>query len=65
MDSYYEEWWTTCRRNRLSLPEFRGGFQPSATSTGGGNGDDVIDRIRKHIMEGIIKEGLLEEELVS
>ena len=31
----------------------------------GANGDDVIDRIINHIMEGIIKEGLLEEELVS
>jgi len=31
----------------------------------GDNGDDVIDRIIDHIMEGIIEEGLLEEELVS
>jgi len=31
----------------------------------GDNGDDVIDRIINHIMEGIIEEGLLEEELVS
>ena len=31
----------------------------------GSNGDDVIDRIINHIMEGIIKDGLLEEELVS
>ena len=31
----------------------------------GANGDDVIDRIINHIMQGIIKEGLLEEELVS
>jgi hypothetical protein len=26
---------------------------------------DIIDRIIDHIMEGIIKDGLLEEELVS
>ena len=31
----------------------------------GANGDDIIDRIISHIMEGIIKEGLLEEELVD
>ena len=31
----------------------------------GANGDDVLDRIINHIMEGSIKEGLLEEELVS
>lgn len=31
----------------------------------GKNGDDIIDRIIDHIMEGIIKDGLLEEELVD
>jgi len=31
----------------------------------GDNGDDVIDRVINHIMEGIIEEGLLEEELVD
>ena len=31
----------------------------------GENGDEVIDRIIDHIMEGIIKDGLLEKELVS
>ena len=31
----------------------------------GDNGDDVIDRIIDHIIEGIMEDGLLEEELVD
>ena len=69
MDSYYEEMVDYLRDHVPSdlYREFRGWLPTISYGdiSWGGNGDDVIDRIINHIMEGIIKEGLLEEELVN
>ena len=69
MDPYYEDMVEYLRDHVPSdlYREFRGWLPTISYGdiSWGGNGDDVIDRIINHIMEGIIKEGLLEEELVS
>jgi Golgi nucleoside diphosphatase len=67
MDSYYEELvdylrYEIPRDLHKELQEFL------LDAQGYGNWSeqaDIIDRIIDHIMEGIIKDGLLEEELVS
>ena len=67
MDSYYEELvdylrYEIPRDLHKELKEFL------LDAQGYGNWSeqaDILDRIIDHIMEGIIKEGLLEEELVS
>ena len=67
MDSYYEELvdylrYEIPRDLHKELQEFL------LDAQGYGNWSeqaDILDRIIDHIMEGIIKEGLLEEELVS
>ena len=69
MDSYYEELVDYLRDYVPSdlYREFRGWLPTISygSISWGNNGDDVIDRIINHIMEGIIEEGLLEEELVN
>jgi hypothetical protein len=69
MDSYYEDMVDYLRYHVPSdlYREFRD-WLPTinyGSISWGENGDGVIDRIIDHIMEGIIKDGLLEEELVS
>ena len=69
MDSYYESMVDYLRHHvPRQLHNELTGWLPTVkygSISWGANGDDIIDRIINHIMEGIIKEGLLEEELVS
>ena len=69
MDSYYEDMVDYLRDYVPSdlYREFKNWLPTISygSISWGSNGDDVIDRIINHIMEGIIEEGLLEEELVS
>ena len=69
MDPYYEDLVDYLRDHVPSdlYREFRNWLPTISygSISWGGNGDDVIDRIIDHIMEGIIKDGLLKEELVD
>ena len=67
MDSYYEDMVSYLRYEiprdlHKQLKEFLLDAQGYCNWS---DNADIIDRIIDHIMEGIIKEGLLEEELVS
>ena len=67
MDSYYEDM-VDYLRYRIPLPMHKELESFLLDAQGYGNWSDqagIIDRIIDHIMEGIIKDGLLEEELVS
>ena len=67
MDSYYEDM-VDYLRYQIPLPMHKELEAFLLDAQGYGNWSDeadIIDRIIDHIMEGIIKDGLLEEELVS
>ena len=69
MDSYYEDMVYYLRGHvPRELHNELTGWLPTVSYgdiSWGENGDEVIDRIIDHIMEGIIKDGLLEKELVN
>ena len=67
MDSYYEDM-VEYLRYQIPLPMHKELEAFLLDAQGYGNWSDqadIIDRIIDHIMEGIIEDGLLEEELVS
>ena len=67
MDSYYEDM-VDYLRYQIPLPMHKELEAFLLDAQGYGNWSDqadIIDRIIDHIMEGIIEDGLLEEELVS
>ena len=67
MDSYYEKM-VDYLRYQIPLPMHKELIEFLHDAKGYGNWSnraEVIDRIIDHIIEGIIKDGLLEEELVS
>ena len=67
MDSYYESMVEYLEDNlpRDLFNELKGFIYDAKGYGNWSKADGVIDRVIDHIMEGIIKDGLLEEELVS
>ena len=68
MSQFYEDFVSYLRGYVPShlYNEFKGWLQTTKNGCDwGSGGDDIIDRIIDHIMEGVIRDGLLEEVLVD